>query len=384
MKLFAALSNALVSLSGATVEGNQACRAALAIAERIGDDGYQAKALLALWNGCFANGEVRLSLKLAEDFMSVAARLGQADILVGHRMLGSSNFYLGNVEVARNNMEIMVTGCGAASNGAHMARFAFGQLASGRGHLAAYLCFQGLLERGMDLTRQSVAEALESQHGMTVCGVLGTTSIQNSIYTCHFDEAERYVELLLRHSVDHRLERWENFAHGYEGVLAIKRGERERGLQKLATSYSGLDDLSNTRYMLIYCEHALAVGASGDPCGGLRAIDAIRERLEETGIRWYLPEVHRCRARLLHMSEMPIADIEAAFTQSQSLAVALGAVTWQLRLAMDFSAFLCEQGRLLEAREVLQRAYGLFAEGHGAPALVAARTRLQELRNSGG
>jgi predicted ATPase/DNA-binding winged helix-turn-helix (wHTH) protein len=379
MKLFAALSNALANLVGATEEGEAACRLALAIAERIGDDGYQAKALFALWNGCFADGQVRLSLTLAEDFMSVATRLGQADVLVGHRMLGASNFYLGNVDVARRNMEIMVGSYSETSHGGHMARFAFGQLPSGRGLLASYLCFQGHLERAMEQTRQSVVEALQSRHGMTVCGVLATTSIQNSIYTGHLDEAEGYVDVLLRHSIDHRFQRWEKFAHGYAGVLAIKRGQREEGLRKLTTSFSPLDDLSNTRYMLMFCEHALAIGASGDPCGGLRAIDKIRERLEETGNRWYLPEVHRCRALLLHMNQMPASDVEAAFMRSHSLAVALGAVTWQLRVAMDFSAFLCDQRRLREAIELLRRTYGLFTEGHGCPAVLAAQTRLQEL-----
>jgi len=379
MKLFAALSNALVNLQGATPEGEHACRAALGIAERIGDDEYRAKALLALWNGCFANGQVRRSLKLAEEFMSVAARLGRADVLMGHRMLGSSNFYLGNTVTARSNMEIVVAGYSAASHDPPMARFAFGQLASGRGLLAAYLCYQGYFERGMDQTRQSVEEALAPHHGMTVCGVLGTTSIQNAIYAGHFGDAEAYVELLQRQSADHRLERWEKLARGYAGILAVKRGDRERGLQMLSGSFSRFDDPSDTRYMLIYCEHALALGGSGDPMAGLLAIDTIRERLEETGIRWYLPEIHRCRARLLHMAGTPAVDIEAAFLEAHSLAVELGAVTWQLRLAMDFSAFLSEQKRVPEATEVVQAAYGLFSEGHAAPVLIAARKRLGDL-----
>jgi len=236
----------------------------------------------------------------------------------------------------------------------------------------------------MDQTRQSVEEALASRHGMTVCGVLGTTSIQNAIYAGHFADAEAYVELLRRHSMDHRLERWERFALGYAGLLAVKRGERERGLQMLSSSFSRFDDPSNTRYMLIYCEHALAVGGTGDPMAGLIAIDTIRERLEETGIRWYLPEIHRCRARLLHMAGMPTVDIEAAFLQAHSLAVELGAVTWQLRLAMDLSVFLSEQMRVPEAMERLEAAYALFSEGHGAPVLRAARRRLGDLAATAG
>ncbi len=160
------------------------------IARKIGDSNYQARALLALWNGCFANGEVRASLELAEQFMAVAAKLGPADVLVGHRMLGSSHFYLGDAGLGRKHMEIMVAGYGATSHDAHMARFAFGQQASGRGLLAFHLCFQGYFDQAMKATRQSVDEALRSNHAMTACGVLGTTSIQNAIYTGHLEDAK--------------------------------------------------------------------------------------------------------------------------------------------------------------------------------------------------
>ena len=79
--------------------------------------------------------------------------------------------------------------------------------------------------------------------------------------------------------------------------------------------------------MLIFCEHALATGLAGTPSGALRAIGEIHDRLVATGVRWYLPEVHRCRARLLEMSGGESADVEATYRQSLSLAEAMGALT---------------------------------------------------------
>lgn len=379
MKLFAALSNATVNLFGATLQGTEACQAALEIARRIGDHSYQARALLALWNGCFANGEVRVSLDLAEEFMSVAAKLGRADVLVAHRMLGSSSFYLGDAALARKHMEIMVAGYGATSHDAHMARFAFGQLASGRGLLAFYLCFQGYFDQAMTATRQSVDEAIKSNHAMTACGVLGTTSIQNSIYTGHLEEARHYVEILFEQARSHGLQRWENFALGYDGILCIREGRLQEGLRKLSESFSPDDDLSNTRYMIIFCEHALALGHAGNPIGGLTSIEKIRDRLVETGVRWYLPEVHRCRAQLLQMSEREPSEVEAAFGQALALAEEMGAMTWRLRAAKDFAAYLGTQGRAHEGVCVLKNVYNLFREGLDLPVLATTRQLLQAL-----
>jgi hypothetical protein len=351
----------------------------LQIARRIANDSYQVKALLALWNGCFATGEVRHSLELAEQFIVVAARLGRADVLVGHRLFGSSNFYLGDVVTARRHMETMVAGYAATPHGAHMARFSFGQLASGRGLLALYLGFQGYVDQAMQMMRQSVDEALQTNHAMTVCGILGTTSIQLSIYMGYLDEARGYVEILYDRARRHGLLRRESFARGYDGILCIRQGRLEEGLRKLSGSFAPTEDRSNTRYMLIFCEHALATGLAGNPRGGLRAIGEIHDRLVATGVRWYLPEVHRCRARLLDMSGGEPTDVEAAFTKALSLAEAMGALTWRLRAARDFAAFLGGRGRAREALDILSSVYDMYSEGQESPMLVAAREQLENL-----
>jgi predicted ATPase len=384
MKLFAGLSNAMVNLLGPTPQGTKACQAALEIARKIEDYSCQARALLALWNGCFANGEVRLSLALAEEFMSVAAKLGRADVLVGHRMLGSSHFYLGNAALGRKHAEIMVAGYGATSHDAHMARFGFGQLASGRGLLAFYLCFQGYFDQAMKATRQSAEEAIKSNHAMTTCGVLGTTSIPNAIYTGHLEEAKRYVEILFEQARSHDLQRWENFAYGFEGILCVKAGRLEQGLLKLSRSVSRADDRANTRYTFIFSEHALALGYTGNPRGGLAAIQEILERLAGTGERWYLPELYRCRAQLLRMSGSDPSEVEATFSQGLSLAEEMSALTWRLRTAKDFAEFLRSRGREQEGVNVLKTAYDFFSEGHDSPALITARELLLTLDSPAG
>jgi len=383
MALFAALSYAMVNLYGPTPQGTQACRAALEIARRIGDYCTQVKSLLALWNGCFANGEVRQSLGLAEEFMAVANKLGQADVLVAHRMLGSSHFYLGNVRQARKHMEIMVSGYGATHHDAHMARFGFGQLASGRGLLAFYYRYQGCFDRAMEATRRSVREALDSGHAMTICGVLGTTSISNAIAIGHLDEAQGYVDILAAKARTHGLRRWENFALGFEGIICVRREQIDQGLQKLSRAVEQADDRANTRYMSLFSEYALVLGAAGHPDGGLAVIDETLDRLAGTGERWYEPELFRCRAELSSMGDVDESEVEALFRHAIARAVELDAVAFQLQAAKGLARYLHDRGRCREALETLKQVYDLFLEGHDSPELIQTRDLLETLAGTG-
>jgi predicted ATPase len=376
MKLFSGLSNAMVNLYGPTPQGTQACRVALEIARKIGDYSNQERALLALWNGCFANGEVRHSLELAEQFMAVAAKLGPADILVAHRLLGSSYFYLGDAALGKQHMEIMVAGYGATSHDAHMARFGFSQLASAKGLLAFHLCFLGCYDQAMQHTRDSVAEAIDSNHVMTACGVLGTSSIPNAIYTGYLEEARRYVAIVLEQARARGLKRWENFALGFDGIICLQEGRFEQGLEKLSDCVAQADDRANTRYMFIFSEHALALGRAGNPKEGLAAIQEILDRLADTGERWYLPELHRCRAQLLQMCGHLPSEVEAVFAQALSLADEMSALNWRLRAAKDYAAFLQSQVRPREGFSVLKQSYDLFTEGYDTPELTRTRQLL--------
>jgi predicted ATPase/DNA-binding winged helix-turn-helix (wHTH) protein len=383
MTLFAALSYAMVNLYGPTPQGTQACRTALDIARKIGDHSSQVKSLLALWNGCFANGEVRQSLGLAQEFMTVAGKLGQADILVAHRMLGSSHFYLGNVGQARKHMEIMVSGYSATHHDAHLARFGFGQLSSGRGLLAFYLRYQGCFDGAMEATRRSVQEAVDSGHAMTICGVLGTTSVSNAIAIGHLDEAQSYVDILSAKARNHGLHRWGNFAIGFEGIICARTGKLDQAMQKLSRAVEQADDRANTRYMLIFSEYALVLGEIGDPEGGLAVINGTLDRLSGTGETWYEPELFRCRAELSRMSGLKEDKVEDLFQLAMARAQELDAVAFRLQAAKGLARYLHDRGRSQEGLKALKPVYDLFVEGHDSPELAQTRNLLEMLDGAG-
>jgi predicted ATPase len=257
-----------------------------------------------------------------------------------------------------------------------MARFGFNQLASARGLLALHRCFLGYYDQAMKAARQAATEAIDSNHVMTACAVLCTSCIPTAIYTGHLEEARRYVTILLEQAKDRGLKRWENFAQGFDGILCLRDGQHVQGLEKLSNCVAHADDRANTRYMFIFSEHASALGYTGNPKAGLAAINEVLDRLAGTGERWYFPELYRCRAQLLRMYNHPASDVETVFEQALSLADEMSALTWRLRTAKDYSAFLQSQGRARKGFWVLKQAYDSFTEGHDTPELTTARELL--------
>ncbi len=73
------------------------------------------------------------------------------------------------------------------------------------------------------------------------------------------------------------------------------------------------------------------------------------------------------------------SEVETAFIQALSLADEMNALTWRLRAAKDFAAFLHSQGRAQEGFNILKNVYTLFSEGQDSPELVATRELLQTL-----
>ncbi len=91
---------------GAVPEIGAAGTKALEIAESLGDAEYQLRSLWGLWNFHINSGQHRFALTLAQRFHALAAsRPDPNDRLIGERMIGTSQYYLGDLLSARRHLE---------------------------------------------------------------------------------------------------------------------------------------------------------------------------------------------------------------------------------------------------------------------------------------
>jgi predicted ATPase len=125
---------------------------------------------------------------------------------------------------------------------------------------------------------------------------------------------------------------------------------------------------------------AEAVGHAGHFEEGLRLLAEARTVLEANGQGELLAEAYRLQGEFLLRQATPDApQAEACFQQALAIASRQQAKSWELRAAMSLSRLWQQQGKRIEAYELLAPIYGWFTEGFDTADLQDARALLNVL-----
>ena len=111
---------------------------------------------------------------------------------------------------------------------------------------------------------------------------------------------------------------------------------------------------------------------------GLVLLDDALQRVERTGERWLEAELNRHRGELL-LRQGHTETAEELYRRALSIAEEQEAKLWELRAAMSLARLRRDQGRYMEARDLLAPVYAWFTEGFGTPDLKEAKALLDEL-----
>ena len=100
----------------------------------------------------------------------------------------------------------------------------------------------------------------------------------------------------------------------------------------------------------------------------------------ETGELWYVAPLHQVRAELLLQAQAPVEAVEADLQAAIQVARQQGARCWELRAATRLAHLWRDQGKRIEAHDLLAPAYGWFTEGFDTPDLKEAKSLLEQLK----
>jgi class 3 adenylate cyclase/predicted ATPase len=153
-----------------------------------------------------------------------------------------------------------------------------------------------------------------------------------------------------------------------DAVVQIREGLADRqkpGANKLGRPY-GLGLLSE------------ALARSGDHDAALAAVMEALEAAAEIGERWWDAELHRLKGLRL-LARGGVEDAHAAFHDALRVAREQQAKSLELRAATSLARLWAEQGRRIEAHELIAPVYGWFTEGFDTADLKDAKVLLGEL-----
>jgi len=325
-------------------------------------------------------GDFSGALQVAQQSEIVAKALADpAAAALADWMLGVAHHLIGNQASARTHCETAVVRA-IASRRINMIQFGCDHRIRALVSLARTLWLQGCPDQAVKIARQTIHEADELKHPVTLCiALLVTSSV--FIWNGDWTAAEAIIERLVAHAARHSLGPYQNVGLGLTGKLLIKRGDAERGIRLLDDC---LDKVRATRYYVLtpIFASAMAEGlaALGQVKEALAAIDHALASVAESGGSNRMPEILRIKGHLL--ASAPRSDFSEAkdwLLRSLESARQQSALGWELRTATTLARLLSDQGRRTEAHDMLAGIYGRFTEGFDTSDLSRARRLLDDL-----
>jgi predicted ATPase/DNA-binding winged helix-turn-helix (wHTH) protein len=378
MQLHAALAASLMYTRGAVSEIGAVGTKALEIAVSLSDIEYQLRSLFGLWSFHINGGQHRVALTLAQRFHTLAAkRSDPIDGLIGERMIGTSQYYLGDLLNARRHIERVLAHAGDPAQKSQIVRFEVDQWAAARAYLARILWLQGLPDQAMRAAERSVADARATNHAISLGLVLARAACPIALWVGDLAAADHYVEMLLDDSTRHALSRWRAFGRSYQGMLAVQRGDLTTGLRLLRAAF-GEPAAVGFVPQLVSLFLAEALGRSGQIADGLGTIEEAIARSERTDERWVIAELLRSKGELLLLRSGAEVAAEDHFLQALDWAQRQNALSWELRTALSLARLWRGQHRVEEARTLLGPVYGRFTEGLATADLREAKGLLEQ------
>jgi predicted ATPase len=333
-----------------------ALQSALAMAQERGDPRQLARAYTTNWIGAYVRGNPRAMLEFAQRFEALTTGSTDPAITTLYDWMRAPTLhYLGDQQGARISAERSLAAPTTAKapflSGALIdRRVAMGTI------LARVLWLQGFSEQAEEVAARAVENACRDGESVGLAYALAAAACPVAWWTGRFDLARERVSLLLRHTAEHSLASWRNYGIAFNALLDWQ----ESGGQGVPVLPAAVD----LGRRITQFEELLAT------LHPAWATESTFLRGDEGDSGWCQAELLRVRGERARQHGGKAA--ESLFLQSIERARRDGAMSWELRASTSLGRLWLEQGREVEALELLQSVLDQVTEGHAASDVMEA------------
>jgi predicted ATPase/DNA-binding winged helix-turn-helix (wHTH) protein len=382
MHLQASLGVSSMQIYGQSNAARDALRRSLAIAQARGDVLNQVGLLGMLSMFEVRDGDFRTSLRDAQLSRAAAGSLeDSAPMALANSNLGRALQFVGEHRASRQELEASFHYWSHSPRTSEVYLGLDHHILVGIG-LARNLWLQGHPVQATERLRQTIRDA-ERKHHPASLGLALSWTPGLFLWVGDHESAEEHANRLLAHAEMHDLRPYRAVARGYQGALAINRGDPRAGVEDLRCCLEQLDTMRyrmlNTGFKLSLVHGLVAVGLFAD---ALTLADDTISLIEANGDLVHMPEALRVRGRvLLSIPRSLEQDAETCFVRSIECSRRQGARSWELRTAIDLAALWASRGQHERAYALLEPIFATFGEGLETADLRAARHLLATLRD---
>jgi predicted ATPase/DNA-binding winged helix-turn-helix (wHTH) protein len=380
LELLACFASSIMVTKGNVPTTQTALLRALDIAERLEAAPMQLYLLYALYQWQTRNGDLRDLRELTGRIETVAKQIADplADA-IAHCLFAVTSFITGDCREVPRQAQI------ALAAPVHLSKInlvSFGHLLRIRPLLARSLWVLGYPEQASAMAVKAVQEADNPDQPFSLCYVLMSCVIV-PLESGDWEKAEELIHRLSSIATKHHLFTYARASVGWQGRLAVSRGDLSRGIELLQTALAALHE---DGYELYRPQLSVTL-AEGLAKTGERelAYSTICEAVTWTETRGrILTFIDLLRAKgdiLTSMSEQHTSEGEACLLQSLELARDRGLLSLELRAGISLARLWADRAQRDKALELLDPIFNRFSEGFHTRDLVAAASLLQQLRS---
>jgi predicted ATPase len=356
---------------------------AWALCNQLGRSAELFPVLRGLWHYHLVRGELRRAHDLSARLVALAEEQGEPlRRALAQRALGTSLFFLGQLADATAALAegIAIDDAVAAwEDPTHLLLYTERAGVACRLFLARALWFLGVPDRALETVEAGLALAHRLAHPYSLAFALTWAAVLH-VFRREFGAARRRSDTAIGIACEHRMPLWLAQATMCRGFALVGLGQRAEGIAQLRTGLADWNGvgarLMETQWLGLIAEAHVEARRFDD---ARTALDRATEIAAATGECYYQAELYRLRGVVLAQTG---EEAEAASWLQRSIDIARDqqARSLELRAATSLARLWAEQGRRIEAGDLLASVYGWFTEGFDTLDLKEAEALLEELR----
>ena len=373
----------MISKGYTAPELGAALRQAQELAKELGDVTAEAKILLGLFSHYLTLGRADLSQEISHELEGLAEKIDDPAVKVpAYQSVAGVRADLGDMIGARQALEAALS-FGPVKSGPNVAPFEVHDLfVIGQSIYARTLWALGYPDQARRSAAKTEDHALRQSHPFTLAFALG---VNNALLMCARDwqTLKTKAEEIRQLAVKNGYATWLVNGTVFGGVAQVMTGAVEHGLAEIDKGLEMARPIWTNGPPIFF---AVALAHAYIAAGALDQADAVitkaLEQMPTRGGRSYESELIRLRAMItLARTPQRASTIEADLRQALEIARAQKTKAWELRAATSLAAWLRQQGRADEAREILAPVLAWFEEGFDEPDYRDARAVLGTIEN---
>ena len=391
IKLQVALITPLIHVKGYAAPETKAAveRARLLIeqAEALGEPPEDPLLLFSVLYGLWVANVVAFNgdalRELAVQFLALAEKQGATvPLMIGHRLMGTSLLDTGDIAEGRAHLDRAIALYDPAAHRPLATRFGQDTGVSILSQRSWALWMLGYPEAALADADHALKDAREIGQAATLMFALNFAS-STHIYCGNYVAANAQLDELVMLAEEKGSSYWKVQGMLMRGDLFAVTGRASDATRMIDNGITAsFRSTGATLWKPLYLSNlATAHGELGQFDDAWHCIGEATRVIETTKERWFEADILRIAGEIaLMMSEPDAAKAETYFERALAVARAQQAKSWELRAAMSMARLWRDQGKRIEARDLLAPVYGWFTEGFDTLDLKEAKALLDELR----